>query len=114
MPITNTRSLEELPNIYELSQFQFDALYNACNGGSLAFAVLKPSEEDAQPKKAQIADQLRQIEELLELKLIEDISSKFKDTVQLAKTNHKRDIMIVAMTPMGIACFRGQTKRVVN
>lgn len=101
-------------NIYELSQNQFDLLSIAANGGSLVFASVEPTEDDPPYKKKKLTEEMQQIKDLITLGFLTNVSHKFKETIQVAKINHNRGILITSVTPLGVACFRDIKNRTVN
>lgn len=100
--------------IYELSEYQFGALHDACNGGSICFAALRSSPKDSPEKAEEIDGQYQEILDLIRLDLLSDVSDKFGEQIQVAKINSNREFIVVAVTDLAILMFRGSEKRKAN
>jgi hypothetical protein len=99
---------------YELTQFQYDTLVVAANGGQKVFALLFDAPMDSQEKGQMFRQQMREIGELIGLELVEDVSYRFKSDIEMSKINNNREYGVYAITPIGVQMFEGIEQRVVN
>lgn len=93
------------PFTYELTEFQFANLFRAANKGPVMFAVLDALDNDSEEKRKQIVDEKRQIVELVELGVLEDISRMFAEQITVAKLNGNRPYIVVKLTDQGLTMF---------
>lgn len=100
--------------IYELNKSQFDLLSISTNGGNIVFAIIEPNEDDPPDKRKKLNDEMQQMKDLINIGLVEDVTHKFKDTIQVAKINNNRDVKVVAVTTLGVKLFRNHGNRTIN
>lgn len=90
----------------ELTKAQFELLTKTTVSGNLCFAQIQPLPEDEEKTKQLIAEDIASIEKLVEWGLVEKITDKFGDTVELFKQNNKgRLIDIYKLSVNGYAMF---------
>jgi hypothetical protein len=110
-----TGSTQTVPApIYALTEFQFGNLHHAANGNSVVFAVLEPASSDTPEKQTVMKDELLQIRDLIDLKLLKDVSDKFKEGIEASRLNNNRGFIVVALTDASVLMFKGSKKRVIN
>ena len=98
----------------ELSKFQYKTLNDAANGDSRAFVVLQPSPKDSEEKRNNHLKDIEESEQLVTLGLVEDVSSRFKDSIQMAKLNSDREFKVYVISELGQKMFGECEKRLVN
>lgn len=100
---------------YQLSDFQFGVLHSAANGGSVAFAVLESIPSDPPQQQEVYENELRQIKELVEVGLLENISDQFLEGIKMSKlNNNNRGYMVAKMTDVSLLMFRKSAIRKPN
>ena len=101
--------------IYELTKFQTENLVRAANGGSIVFAVMKPSEKDSPEKKAKFEGNLAEMMDLVRIGLLEDISPDFTESIKACELNNDgRSIAIVKLTTHAQLMFADAGHRSIN
>ena len=98
----------------ELSEFQYKTLNDAANGDSKAFIVLHPSPSDSPEKKASHEKDVQAASQLVIIGLAEDVSAKFKDSIEMSKINSNREFQVLIITDIGLKMFTDCDKRLVN
>lgn len=95
-----------MAEIYELNPLQYAVLRKAALEGNRTFAVLEPSETLDEPvRRARLADELRQMEDLVAIGLTEDISADFTESIAVCKRSNKRGYKVHALTDAGFLMF---------
>jgi hypothetical protein len=93
--------------IYQLSEFQFGTLRHAANGGSIVFAVLDPAPSDPPEKRKQFIDERLQIDALVDLGILKDVSERFQESIETSRiNNNNRGFVVVALTDIGLCMFQ--------
>lgn len=97
---------------YQLTDFQFANMFRAANGGATIFAVLEPCEKDDEKLATRLADELRQMRDLIGMNLLTDVSKEFTEQITVSKLNQGRAYIVVKLTDLGQRMFeRFHTKR---
>jgi hypothetical protein len=109
------RPLETEPGkIYQLSQQQFNSLWNGANREGMAFMVPYPRFVDT-PQHAQDLLRLAQeFEDLLALNLVVDVSQHYAENVEEAWNEQGRLIKVLHISLLGELMFKDIGKRPVN
>jgi hypothetical protein len=100
--------------IPELTDFQTNVLLGTANGASRVCALILPGDNDEKERKEKLAEQVRDIDELIEWGLMKDISDEFTEQIKLAKLNYKVDSKVVIITEQAELMFRDAGQRTVN
>jgi hypothetical protein len=103
-----------MSEIYQLSEFQNKSLSIAANGKSICFAILESSDSDPQDTKEKLDKDFHEIEDLVRLELVKDVSEKFTEQIQLSRINNGRGYKVVALTEVGLRMFANAKKRLVQ
>jgi len=89
----------------ELSKMQFTALSTMVDVGSPLILCPEAIETDAQEKKLQLAAQQAEMEELVEFKLLEDITHKFENQLEGIRNEGNRTFKAYSLTVSGLLMF---------
>lgn len=97
---------------YELSEFQVANLTCACDGeNSRAFAIYKPNDDvDTPARYARFDRNLDEIEDLIHLGFLTDVSDRFTEQIELCKINNNRGYIAVAVTEQALMMFGPEKK----
>jgi len=99
----------------ELTDLQYSTLFMAANGGSLCFAVIYPMPNDEEHRKQYLYDEMQQMNDLLDAGLLEDLSNRFKESIETCKVNNKgRGYKVFGLTDLAVKMFRDSADRQVN
>jgi hypothetical protein len=101
---------------YELSPFQYAKLRRIAFEHPPIFALIGPipGENDPKEKLALIADERRQIEDLIDLGLLLDVSDKFQATVEQVRAENNRECRILTATERSKLMFGSKNKGSIN
>lgn len=96
----------------QLAKGQVELLTKTAISGNLCFAQIQPLPDDTDKQKQLIAEDIASITQLVEYGLIEKISDKFGDTVELFKQNNQgRSIEVYKLTVNGYVMFNPMFQR---
>lgn len=91
---------------HELSEFQVANLTVACDGtNSKAFAIIEPIETDTPERYSLLDRNLDEIEDLIHLGFLTDVSDRFTEQIELCKINNHRGYIVVAVTDAALMMF---------
>lgn len=99
---------------YQLSEFQYANLVRSANSSTIVFAALEPSDSDSAEQREKYERQLREMDDLIHLGLVKDVSEKFHDSIELSRMNNKRGYRVLALTEHALDMFHESDKRLVN
>lgn len=100
--------------IYTLTDFQLRNLMEAANGKVNSFAVVEPSPKDDHDIRAKLEQYMKEIDDLMKLGLVEDISEGFQEAIQQKREQEGRGFLIYTVTQTGFLMFNGHKKRIAN
>lgn len=101
--------------IYELTPSVAEAL-SACADGGLGytFAVLEPREDDSFERKRALASESAEIQDLINLDLLEDVSPRFHHQIENCRNNHGFGYKVVQLSPIAVMLFQETKHRRIN
>lgn len=102
--------------IHELSPTIAEALI-ACASeqlGGYTFAVLEPREDDLPERKKQMAAEMSEIRDLMQLDLLRDVSYRFSRQIDDCKETHGFGYKVVQLTEYAVLMFMENKHRKVN
>ena len=113
--------IRRMMNDFELTDFQYNTLIAVCKERKTLsdttdicwFAVVGPSPDDPLDKAAKMGDQCRQVQQLLDYGLVEDISARFVEGIEKCKKENNRTFYVMAMTQIGMKMFGSCADRLV-
>lgn len=103
-----------MTDIYELSESISSTLIATANGDSVVFALLEPRDDDTPDRKKRLAEELVEINDLIQLDLLKDVSKDFIDQIAHCKASHGFGYKVVAMTDTAVLMFRKTGKERVT
>jgi hypothetical protein len=109
------RPLEIEPgNIYQISQQQFNSLWNGANREGMAFMVPYPRFVDTPQHAQELLALCQEFEDLLALNLLVDVSTHYSENVEEAWNEHGRQVRFMHISKLGELMFKDGDKRPVN
>lgn len=99
---------------YQLTEYQYTNLVKAANAESIVFAELEPNTVDSPERQTELYNKCKALRELIGIGLLEDVSDKFKEGIELSKINNNRTFIVVALTKDAVSLFRNMDKRLPN
>lgn len=100
--------------IYELSPALTATLHAAANGDSPVFALVEAREDDKPERKKVLAAELEEINDLINLDLLKDVSADFEEQITHCRIAHGFGYKVVTLTDIGMAMFKDTGKKGVN
>lgn len=102
-------------SIYHLTEFQFKNLDNAANNSqTTVLAILDTHPTDSLENLRVLEKNQREMQDLVNLGLMRDISESFSDSINEHLAKGERGYKIVILTDEGLKMFRRHEKRLVN
>jgi hypothetical protein len=106
---------------FELTEFQYNTLEAVCKQRKglgdtkdiCWLALVGPSPDDPLEKAGIMGDQCKQIKQLENYGLLEDISGKFAESIEKCKKENNRTFYVMAMTQLGMKMFGSCADRLV-
>ena len=100
--------------IYPLTQFQAANLLRGANNGTRVFAILEPSPTDSEERRKQLVREMDEMNDLISLGLLTDISKDFEEPIKVSKLNNNRGFSVVRLTDQAIIMFHECGRREIN
>jgi hypothetical protein len=105
----------KMTEIYELSPNVADALLACAEGNNTyTFAVIEAREDDPPERKRILAAEASEINDLINMDLLSDVSYKFHDQIKACLAHHGFGYKVVAMTEPAILMFSNTKHRKSN
>lgn len=98
----------------EINESQAKLLFGAANFDVHAFANIRPNETDNPETTATLNQQWSDVEQLIDMGLLEDVSAKYPQNIESIKEQAKRDVRIMDLTDVARKMFNNGVERAVN
>lgn len=103
------------PNkVFQLSEKQFESMQKGANIGGVAWSIPLPREADDAEHYASLVKLNKEVEELIALELIQDVSDKFGEQVSSALKFNKRHVRLFILTEMAEQMFKDNEAYIEN
>jgi hypothetical protein len=100
--------------IYQISQQQFNTLWNGANREGMAFMIPYPRFVDTPQHARDLLNLCQEFEDLLALDLMVDVSSHYAKNVEEAWNEQGRQVKFLHISQLGERMFKDGEKRPVN
>jgi hypothetical protein len=106
--------LETPINIYAITQPIYEALSACADAEFYVFALLEPTHDDSKERKKEIEQETKEIEDLINLDLLKDISYRYTSQIKDCREEHGHGYKVLELTEAGILMFSNSNERKVN
>lgn len=100
--------------IYEISTAVADALTACVSNAVFTFAVISPAHQDSIERKRKLQAEWAEIEDLVNMDLLRDVSFKFHEQIKDCQDKHGFTYRVVELTEIAVHLFSDFTHRRVN
>ena len=99
---------------YSMSETVYEALSVCADAEYYTFALLEPKIDDPPERKKELEKEQQEINDLIKLDILNDVSYKFISQIKECKDEHGFGYKVVELTEAGILMFRNIKDRKVN
>lgn len=99
---------------YQVSDTIYEALSVCADSEYYTFAILEPREDDTKERKKELAKELSEVLDLVQLDLLKDISYKYKSLIKHCQEEHGFGYRVMELTQAGLLMFSKVKERKVQ
>jgi hypothetical protein len=101
-------------NIYEITPNIYEALQACADSEFYTFALLEPKADDSRERKRDIEKETAEVNDLINLDLLRDISYKYTTQIKDCQEEHGFGYKVLELTEAGLLMFANSEDRKVN
>jgi hypothetical protein len=101
----NYLSKPRVSGIYELSERQFNTLKDTANSEHVVFSIINTLETDSEEMKEEAISLTKEIEDLIKMGLVKNVSDQFTESINMSKLKNGREFNVYSLTPDSVLMF---------
>lgn len=100
-----------MSEFYSMSENVYEALEICASSEYYTFACLEPREDETIERKKALENEMAEINDLVNLDLLKDISHKYKSMIRHCREEHGFGYKVLELTQAGILMFSNTKER---
>lgn len=100
--------------VFQMSEQVYEALCVCADNEYYTFAILEPKDDEEPEQRKKLIRDLTEIEDLTQIGLLKDVSTKYRDDINKCKKEHGFYYKVMELTQEGVLMFAHAKDRKIN